>query len=304
MRWRSVVLGVALAAVFTACGEETAAPVPQLSAAAAADRGGVAFYDTLFGVRDAGDETIDLLRHATRLNPQDGVSLFRLGMIQFFLYAQSVNDNQLNKTPAQLGRLDEAQRNLDAAVPLLPEDRRVPGFRAAITFTRGFAAQNESLKQVGLQQLRAAVDLYPEFNNFDFIGTVAPVVSPSDPLFAEALGYVGDPLTSACSPFTEPIICGNLGKAAHNVEGALVLFGDLYAKAGDTDRAKGFYRLAQASGASFPTSGGTWPFAYLVAERLRTASERVRLYRDDDPSNDPLLVGYGKESCAVCHYKG
>jgi hypothetical protein len=77
-----------------------------------------------------------------------------------------------------------------------------------------------------------------------------------------------------------------------------VLFGDLFAKAGDANRAAGFYRLAQT-----PFSPTPWRFASVIGERLRTLPERIRLYQDSDPSNDPPLIGYRAEACAVCHYQ-
>jgi len=37
--------------------------------------------------------------------------------------------------------------------------------------------------------------------------------------------------------------------------------------------------------------------------RLQTVAERVALYQDADPSNDPRLIGYKEEACALCHYQ-
>jgi hypothetical protein len=222
-------------------------------------------------------------------------------MIHMFRFAQSVADYH-NATPFEKEEIRRAQLALDRAVDLVPADRRIPGFRAAATYMRGVVERDEALQELGLQQLRDSIRLYPEFNTFDFIGTVAFVVPSTSPLYAEAMEYVGDPLNAACSPFTQPEICGNKGKAPHNIEGSLVLFGDLFAKAGDATRAAGFYRLALADFSALG-NGQPWRFRELAEQRLATVSQRVAAYRDDDPSNDPPLVGYRQEACAVCHYE-
>jgi hypothetical protein len=32
-------------------------------------------------------------------------------------------------------------------------------------------------------------------------------------------------------------------------------------------------------------------------------AERIAAYQDEDPNNDPRVVGAGSENCAVCHYR-
>ena len=295
--WRAPALAIALLA---GCGGSVpggagAGPM----AAEAAARGEAAFYDTLFGRADRSDESVALLQDATAKNGRDGRSYFLLGMMHLFRFSQNVTDRHNVSAPLKQ-EIDAAQAALDAAVPLLPADRRVPGFRAAATYTAGVINDDPQRSARGLSQLREAIALYPEFNNFDFIGAVAPVVPPDDPLFQEVLQYVGDPLSGACTPFDQPQICGNLGKAPHNVEGALVLFGDLFAKAGDRIRAAFYYRLSMTA---YPTTGGPWRFAELAEERLQSVAQRVALYKDDDPTNDPPLLGSGREACAVCHFE-
>lgn len=280
------------------CGDDGEPPA-SASAAGLAAQGELAFWDTLYGIADRGDEAVSLLSQAVALDPSNGKAQFRLGMIHMFRFSQSVRDFH-NPTRFESDSIIAAHQALSAAVPLLPEDRRVPGFRAAATYMRGFVHGDQAQVQQGLVELRAAVTLYPEFNNFDFIGVVAPTVSADDPLYQEVLFYVGDPLNGACSPFDQPEICGNAGKAPHNLEGALILFGDLFAKAGDARKARGYYTLA---GTPFPGTEGTWRFQSLIQDRLKNVAQRVALYKDGDPSNDPPLLGYAAEACAACHYK-
>ena len=49
--------------------------------------------------------------------------------------------------------------------------------------------------------------------------------------------------------------------------------------------------------------GGSWPFRALAQDRVTTAAQRVALYQDADPANDPRIVGTGTEACAYCHRK-
>jgi len=282
-----------LAAMAVGCGDDG----ENASAREFASRGETAFWQTLQGVEDRAAEAIQWLQLAMRYDPTDGRSAFLLGMMHLFRFSQQIEDFR-NPSEADRAEIVRAHDALNRAASLLPDDRRVPGFRGAATYMRGFVLEDRALLQLGLEQLRDSIRIYPEFNSFSFIGVVAPTVSANDPLYAEVMEYVGDPLTAACSPFTEPEICGNAGKAPHNIEGSLVLFGDLFAKAGDANRAAGFYRLAKT-----PFSPTPWRFAYVIEERLRTLSERIRLYQDSDPSNDPPLIGYRAEACAVCHYQ-
>jgi hypothetical protein len=283
----------------SACGGggDHQAPAPGPSAAQLAADGERAFFDTLYNVTDRADETIVLLEGAVTKNPADGRSFFLLGMLHMFRFAQNVSDFHY-ASDALKREVAAAQSALDRAVPLLPQDRRVPGFRGAATYVNGVVQNDPDRVGLGLAQLRDAVQLYPEFNSFSFVGTVANIVPPSDPLFAEALSYIGDPLRGGCTPFNQPEICGNAGKAPHNVQGALVLFGDLFAKGGNLGKAKTFYQLAL----SFPDPT-PWRFRSVATGRLQTAAERVALYEDDDLRNDPPLIGYRGEACAACHYK-
>jgi len=299
--WGHAVLVIAMAASLGGCGDSdnngvvvTAPPNPPPRNVAA--EGERAFFATLHGTTMGEDETIALLESAVRDDPTDGRSYFLLGMTHMFRFARNVADYH-NVSAALQQEIAAAQAALDHAVPLQPQDRRVPGFRGAATFTHGIASHDTRLTTLGLTQLRESIALYPEFNNFSFMGTVGNVVAPTDPLFSEALGYVGDPLKGSCTPFTEPEICGNAGKAPHNVEGALLLFGDLFAKNGDVRQARFYYQLSL----SFATNS-TWRFKSVVENRLQTVAQRVALYADDDPSNDPPLAGYRDEACAMCHF--
>lgn len=262
------------------CGEK---PSVGSNASDLAARGQSAFYDTLFGVADRNVEAVALLEAAVAQDANDGRSQLLLGMLHMLRFGRNLTD-PYSASDVLRQEISKAQDALDAAVPLLPDDRRVPGFRAAATYSHGVVTHDDALVAVGLRQLREAITLFPEFNTFALIGAVGPVVPASDPLYQEVMQYVGNRVATSCTPFTRPAICGNAGAAAHNVEGSLVLFGDLFAKAGNASQAETYYRLALAS---FPTTGGSWRFRRLAEDRMKTVAQRVALYQDNDPSNDP-----------------
>jgi hypothetical protein len=136
------------------------------------------------------------------------------------------------------------------------------------------------------------------FDVFDYI-PILQFLLPSDPTFQQAYAsfnaYLNDPETLQCLN-TQPDICNNAGFAPRNVQGTLLLFGDLYAKGGNLAQAQLWYGLDSA----FPGST-TWAFAPLIQDRVNNAATRVALYADADPSNDPPVIGVGAEACANCH---
>lgn len=268
---------------------------------AAAD-GEAAFFATLLGDADRVDTAQASLERAIAHDPKDGRSHFLLGMLHLLRAGRELSDYAHASEVAR----DEsalASRALDAAVPLLLDDTRVPGFRAAATYVDGVVHGDPIRRDLGLAQLRDAFALNPLFNLFDFVGVVPPTVPRTDPLYAEAMAYLSQSLATigeACAGRDE--VCGNVGLAPHNQGGTFLLFGDLFAKAGvlagtGLDNARSFYRLAAT------LEGPAWRFRGLAQARLATAADRVAAYQDADPANDPGIVGSGAEACATCHYR-
>ncbi len=279
----------------TATPEPT--PTATVDAAALAAAGEAAFFETLEGTANREEETISLLSTATTANPGDGRSFFLLGMMHLYRVGQNLIDYD-DPSPFAVAEGALAQAALDAAVPLSTADTRVPGFRSAATYLNGVIRKDEAMRALAIEQLRAAIILYPDFNNFSFLGAVAPVVSRDDPLFAEALELVRLAIASGCGPLNQPEICGNEGKAPHNMQGAFLMFGDMYAKSGNAAQALVYYRF----GLQLPGTN-TWPFRDAMNERIATVQDRVTRWADEDPSNDPKFAGNGPEACAICHFK-
>jgi hypothetical protein len=276
----------------------------------AAAAGEAAFWDTLWGDADRQEDTLRNLEKAVARTPEDGRSHFLLGMMHLYRLGRDISDFG-DPSAFALAEAEAAEASFGAAVPLLWDgdagDSRVPGFAAAATYVNGIVHKDAALVQQGLDDLDATVALNPLFNSFDLIGVVPPVVPPSDPLYqTKVLPLLDDLLaTSATCVQTQPELCGNAGMAPRNLEGATLLFGDIYAKGGrpadagsgrpsDAEQARTWYNLSLAA------SEG-WRFRALAEERVATLDQRVALYRDADRSNDPRIVGTGPEACAFCH---
>ena len=77
------------------------------------------------------------------------------------------------------------------------------------------------------------------------------------------------------------------------LEGAGILLGDVAAKGGSVSDATWWYTIAAGIG-----RGAGYPFQAIAEERVAHADERVALYQDADPRNDPPFLG---EEASVCH---
>ncbi len=256
-----------------------------------------AFWDTLRLVDNRETEAVALFEQAVTEIPTDGRAWFLKGM--FHMYRQSQTLDWDNPSQFVLDEVDLAEDALFEAVPLLPADVRIPGFLGSATYVGGVTHNDAARTQLALDRMRDAIVLWPLFNIFNFAGTVGIHVPNTDPLFAESVGYVDLGLGSGCSPFTDPEICGNAGRAPHNVEGSMMLFGDLYAKAGDESAALAAYQL----GIVFDDTDAI-PYIWRAEldDRVATLPARIAAYQDADPLNDPLIIGEGNyENCLFCH---
>jgi hypothetical protein len=283
-----------------------ATEVITLKASKLAARGEAAFWEVLLG-DDKSDtnqvKSLTLLAKATNKTRKDGRSPFLCGMMHLYRYGLFLNGAG-EPTAAARAEIDAAVDAFDVAEPRLWNgtggDSRVPGFIAAARFAQGYAHGRDDLMNAAFADLQAAVALNAFFNVFDLI-TVLQALPASDPRWQEAYGevttYLEDPETFGCVG-TQPELCANAGFAVHNTGGSLLLFGDVYAKAGDAERAAFWYGLAKALGGS-PDS--PWEFQALVDQRVLDVDARVARHLDADPSNDDPIVGIGEENCVVCH---
>ncbi|HEV7733274.1 MAG TPA: hypothetical protein VGR62_13975 [Candidatus Binatia bacterium] len=249
-------------------------------------------------------QTLASLTKAAKRDKKDGRSRFLVGMLHLYRFGQMTVGYD-DASPAAVTEITAADAAFTSTGSLLWDratnrgDSRVPGFVAATTFGLGVVTNDAALRAQGLADLEYAVDVNAFFNIFDYI-PVVQATSPGDPLFdtvlADITTYLDDPNTLSCI-VSQPEICGNDGLAPHNAAAALVLFGDVFAKAGNLERAQFWYGLASAlSGGPVP-----WKFQSVLDARLADPAGRVALYQDGDPSNDPPIIGAGSEACATCH---
>jgi hypothetical protein len=83
-----------------------------------------------------------------------------------------------------------------------------------------------------------------------------------------------------------------------NVQGFLVGYADLLARAGDVGAAEEALMVAAAR-----SDTAQWPRKAMVDDRLETLRNRVARFADADPANDPPFAwaSRGPDSCVLCH---
>jgi hypothetical protein len=247
--------------------------------------------------------TLETLTRAAKRSKKDARSRFLLAMLRLYRFGQMTEDMSA-PGPDATAELAAAVAAFDEADPLLWDratrvgESRVPGFAAAARYSLGIATGDQALLARARVDLDYAIEINAFFNVFDLMA-VAQAEPPASALFQQAFAtmeaFLSDPSTLECA-ISFPEVCTDAGLAPTALPGTFVLFGDLYAKAGDADQARTWYTLAVAT-------EGAWPFAGLGAERLATADARVAAYGDADPANDPPIIGAGPQACASCHHR-
>ncbi|HZR83728.1 MAG TPA: hypothetical protein VFD92_21715 [Candidatus Binatia bacterium] len=284
---------------FTRNDERRVESRPASREAAAGER---AFWATLGGAADQSDRAIALLRRAVERDRNDGRAWFLLGMMGLWRYELEVPDPRRADAPGTR-EIVAADRALDRAARLLWSgdrgDSRVPGFAAAARYKAAVALGDEPAVEAAIADMRRLADVNPLFNTFIPFG-LGPVEPPRSARYAYVLHLLDvafPAIAGVCADQGE--ICFNDGFAPHNLEGTLVLFGDLFAKGGRVEDARRSYLTAAAVGEK-----GGWNGAFVDRARALadTVDERAALYADGDPWNDPPFTDLGGEgNCAYCH---
>ena len=271
-----------------------------LKASKLAAAGETAFWEVLLGDDESDErqlESLDLLGKATGKNAKDGRSPFLCGMMHMYRYGHFLTPTGQPTAPAR-AEIGAATDAFQVAEPRLWDgthgDSRVPGFVAAARFTQGFANARQDLMNEGIADLQDAIAVNAFFNVFDLI-PVLQALPTSDPRWQQAYGdvvtYLEDPARSrrrhAADLLTTASPCA--------IRCSLVLFGDVYAKAGNARSRRASVRAVQGDQAHPTRHGRSGP-------RDRRARRRCahRRYQDADPDDDPA-VSIGDETCAVCH---
>src|SRR5581483_3201681 len=264
----------------------------------AAAAGEAAFWDTLWDDVPREQDALRLLERAVRHRATDGRSQFLLGMLHLYRAARNIDFE--NPTPFTLAENAAGKDHLAIAAQLLATDTRIAGFHAAATYADAYLHDDAAGVAAALQTLDDEVAIYPIFNSFDLFAVVPPTISGKSEFFQTRVLPLEDLvlIDNASCLETHPEVCTNAGMAPHNLEGTLLLLGDIYAKGGRLASARSWYGLARVFG-----TGNHYRYQATIVDHLAHAAERVALSQDDDPQNDPPLIGNGAGSCIYCHNK-
>lgn len=268
----------------------------------AAAAGEAAFWETVWADDPRPDEALRLLERAVKRDPKDGRSQFLLGMLRLYRSSTACAEFDFaHLCDAAKAEGLAAVEPLDRAVPLLANDTRIAGFRAAATYAAGYVQGDADRLARGLALIDEAVAANTLFNAFDLFAVVAPVEPGMGDYYQTRVLPLVDAIFSGenlSCPVTLPEICSNEGMAPHNFEGTLILLGDIYAKGGRLSNASLWYSIARGTAR---TTG--YRYQSIAEERVASAADRVALYEDGDRTNDPPLLGGGGGSCRYCHNK-
>lgn len=284
MRMNWLLLACSLVAVAACGGSEdpppTEAPAPGEEPAdvkAAIDL----CFETLHGKVELRAEALDALRTATEAHPDNARAFYLLGLCSLAAAAEEGNISAfLGVEPA-----------FEEAMKLDPKNTRIGGFLGLFRFIRARQFKNEAGAEAAIAELTAAAEA-DDFNNF----TLALAFSQLDP-------STGHPQTAVekllerrdkCTP--DITDCVNNPVAPHRDQGFYMQLGDAHARVADKANAADAYATALAADGT-----DTWPFAAEAEAWSAALDERLSLFADGDPANDPPYFLSGARSCTGCH---
>lgn len=183
----------------------------------------------------------------------------------------------------------KAQPALEKAAALAPNDLRIPGWIGTVKVgaarTLGIGVED------AVDYMIAAADAFPEFNNVSL--AIAFGRFPLDTPYPQ---MAIDRLVSTASCVDDLDVCRNTTRVPHNFEGALMLFGDVYARVGNKAEAERYYGMALAS-----PDAATWAYRDEAQAVLSDLDGRIARYLDTNPFNDPPFFAEGAVACVACH---
>lgn len=247
--------------------------------------------------------------------PDDGNLAVLASVARLWRFAELGRDPALD--PAQIpDQLADMLASFERAQELAPDDPHLDCWLGGVRIIVGNATGNLDLVAAGQRDLERGVERFPQFTLACVALTLVdlPATDPAYAGAAEALfglygSCLGEPLDRA-NPDYAPYLgrethegpraaCWNDTTHPHGLEGSFVLLGDVLVKKGDTGAARVAYHNATLVD-SYPS----WPYRDLLAERTAADLDaRAALYRDDDPDNDPPILGSRRFShnCSTCH---
>ncbi len=256
-------------------------------------------------------KVIHLLTAAYLSNPKNPETTLLLA----HAYLWRVSERARGHAPRTqaLSSLVVAQRFFEEANRLSPDDGRIIGWLGSVRLPLARIMRDKSLIARARATLHRAVKEYPRFNNFTAAYSFSNAPADSKQ-YARALramaetlsicpdqtvGKDGGTVISGGIKMTPKVkaACGNTTEAPHNLQGFLLIYGEMLAKTGKYDRAASMYEKAEAS-----PGYASWPYKDLLGSRLKRAYDIL-----DKPGapergagDFPKIVG-AKNSCGVCH---
>ena len=270
------------------------------------------FWDTLHaGDYGAIAEVLARLAAALEERPGDPSLTRHVAWANIWRLAESARGTV---TPAELLESVAVTRPTFAlAHAQAPDEPRILGFYAAITFQEGVLFDDEGLRAEGLALLEEAIDAWPEFNYFT-AGYMLSQFPADSQEFRRGLAYQWKNI-DVCSgkvvdrhdpEFASILdretrvgrqrVCWNSWIAPFNVEGFFLNVGDMLVKSGDWPAGVVAYESARIS-ASFQR----WPYRSMLEARVRDAEANVTAFRSDPPVPGKTIVFESAYACMVCH---
>ncbi len=258
-------------------GQGGGAPVEPADVTAAID----ACYVTLHGDVTGRADALAQLKSATEAHPDNGRAFLFLGMCSLAALAED----------GSISALGDIEPSLERAIELMPDDLRIPGWLATVRVQTARMLGTPAEVDAAIEEMIAAADLYPEFNNVSLAIAFAgfPLDTPYPAMAAMRLSAIAD-----CGATDEK--CRDNAAAPHNIPGSLMLFGDVYARTGDGATAAGFYQQALDA-----DSAASWPYRTEATAMRDGVDARVAAWTDADDTNDPDFFLFGVRTCTGCH---
>lgn len=271
------------------------------------------FWDAFTQQRFAdGARATALLEAALAVNPGD--ASLALLVAHSYLWRLSEFGRNPEPDPTELPALAGAsEAGFGRALGQAPTDARILGWLGSVMIGNGGAMGDAEKVAAGHTLVEQGVAAYPEFNGFvlSLVNASYPVGSAEFELAVEAMwdnldvcaGFTTNRETPDLSAALAPVLagqadpaCANTVRAAHNLEGFFLYFGDLLLKANQETAARAMYDATRAS----PTFE-FWPYRETLVQREQAVAARLAAYTNSDPSDDPALIAQEPFSCSYCH---
>lgn len=249
------------------------------------------------GALDERDAAIADLAAAAEAYPDEEELALLLGLANLWRVAEPRDEDALDPL-STLDSVTTAQTELERAYQLCPTDHRITAWLAPIEVRMGRMLGDDALVQEGLDVLERGVEQYPGFVLFSKLLVYADLPA-DDPDFLNAvdavrknIAYCGTPATG----LSRDPACHDHPRASHNIEGAAVFMGDMYAKAQDPDAARDVFEQALTT-----DTFASWDYQSLLTERIATLDARVAAAATENPDDDLEPAWASNIQCSVCH---